>query len=122
MASKFLSKIFGNRNERLLKRMYKTVAQINALEAQFATLTDEQLRAKTAEFRARLAPFDRIASHSCEWGLFLHPRFPIQTLRRGRSTPQPAQGPALPTCPAIIANSRARMRPVRPGRAARFRR
>ncbi|MEO5573397.1 MAG: preprotein translocase subunit SecA [Gammaproteobacteria bacterium] len=56
MASKFLSKIFGNRNERLLKRLYKTVAQINALEAQFTALTDEQLRAKTAEFRARLAP------------------------------------------------------------------
>ncbi len=56
MASKFLSKIFGNRNERLLKRMYKTVARVNAFEPQFSALTDEQLRAKTAEFRARLAP------------------------------------------------------------------
>ncbi|MEO7558161.1 MAG: preprotein translocase subunit SecA, partial [Gammaproteobacteria bacterium] len=56
MASKFLSKIFGNRNERLLKRMYKTVTQINALEPQFAALTDEQLSAKTGEFRMRLAP------------------------------------------------------------------
>ncbi len=55
MASKFLSKIFGNRNERLLKRMYKTVVQINALEPQFAALTDEQLSAKTGEFRMRLA-------------------------------------------------------------------
>jgi preprotein translocase subunit SecA len=55
MASKLLTKIFGNRNERLLKRMYKTVAQINALEPQFAALTDQELRAKTSEFRDRLA-------------------------------------------------------------------
>ncbi|MCL5801224.1 MAG: preprotein translocase subunit SecA, partial [Gammaproteobacteria bacterium] len=55
MASKLLTKIFGNRNERLLKRMYKTVAQINALEPQFTALTDQELRAKTSEFRDRLA-------------------------------------------------------------------
>ncbi len=55
MASKLLTKIFGNRNERLLKRMYKTVAQINTLEPQFAALTDQELRAKTSEFRDRLA-------------------------------------------------------------------
>ncbi|MEW6353870.1 MAG: preprotein translocase subunit SecA [Pseudomonadota bacterium] len=55
MASKFLSKIFGNRNERLLKRMAKTVERINALEPEFTALSDAALRAKTDEFRARLA-------------------------------------------------------------------
>ncbi len=55
MASELLTKIFGNRNERLLKRMVKTVTQINALEPQFAALTDQELRAKTGEFRDRLA-------------------------------------------------------------------
>ncbi len=55
MVSKLLSKVFGSRNERLLKRMNKVVAQINALEPQIQALSDEELRAKTDEFRQRLA-------------------------------------------------------------------
>jgi preprotein translocase subunit SecA len=55
MVSNLLSKIFGSRNQRLLKRMDKTVARINALEPALKELSDEQLRAKTVEFRARLA-------------------------------------------------------------------
>ncbi len=55
MVSNLLSKIFGSRNQRLLKRMDKTVARINALEPSLKGLSDEQLRAKTVEFRARLA-------------------------------------------------------------------
>jgi preprotein translocase subunit SecA len=55
MVSKLLSKIFGSRNERLLKQMQRTVDQINGLEPQFASLTDAQLRAKTEEFQQRLA-------------------------------------------------------------------
>ncbi len=51
--AKLLSKIFGSRNERLVKRMRKTVAQINDLEHQFEALSDEQLKAKTLEFRER---------------------------------------------------------------------
>ncbi len=54
MFNKVLKKVFGSRNERLIKRMQKTVAQINALEEQTAALSDEQLRAKTDEFRGRL--------------------------------------------------------------------
>ncbi|OJX05644.1 MAG: preprotein translocase subunit SecA [Burkholderiales bacterium 70-64] len=50
-----LTKIFGSRNERLLKTYRKTVAQINALEPRIMQLDDEQLKAKTAEFRQRLA-------------------------------------------------------------------
>ena len=54
MVGNLLSKIFGSRNDRLLKQMYRDVAQINALEAKFAALSDEQLRAKTDEYRQRL--------------------------------------------------------------------
>jgi preprotein translocase subunit SecA len=46
--------IFGSRNERLLKQYRKTVAVINALEPAIAALSDEQLKAKTPEFKERL--------------------------------------------------------------------
>ncbi len=55
MVTKLLTKIFGSRNERTLKRMYRVVEKVNALEPSIAALTDEQLRAKTDEFRQRLA-------------------------------------------------------------------
>ncbi len=48
-----LKKIFGNKNQRELKRLNKVVAQINALEADMQALSDDQLKAKTAEFRQR---------------------------------------------------------------------
>jgi preprotein translocase subunit SecA len=54
MAITFLTKIFGSRNERLLKTYRKTVERINALEAQLGSLNDEQLRAKTEEFKQRV--------------------------------------------------------------------
>lgn len=54
MATNFLTKIFGSRNDRLLKQYRATVTKINALESSLAGLTDEQLSAKTHEFRARL--------------------------------------------------------------------
>jgi len=50
-----LTKIFGSRNERLLKQYARVVARINALESGIAALSDEALRAKTGEFRKRLA-------------------------------------------------------------------
>jgi len=55
MAINFLTKIFGSRNDRLIKQYRKTVALINGLEAEYEALSDEQLRAKTDEFRARVA-------------------------------------------------------------------
>ncbi|NIC40145.1 preprotein translocase subunit SecA [Aquabacterium sp. A08] len=55
MAIQFLTKIFGSRNDRLLKTYRKTVARINGMEAQFEKLSDEQLQAKTAEFQQRVA-------------------------------------------------------------------
>ena len=55
MVTKFLSKLFGSRNDRMVKIMQGNVARINALEPQFAALSDDALRAKTDEFRKRLA-------------------------------------------------------------------
>jgi len=54
MASNFLSKIFGSSNDRLLKRLDKVVASISAMEATVEPLSDDELRAKTEEFRERL--------------------------------------------------------------------
>ncbi|HLX52530.1 MAG TPA: preprotein translocase subunit SecA, partial [Aquella sp.] len=53
MIKKVLFKIFGTRNERLLKGYTKIVAKINQLEPAMSQLSDEQLQAKTAEFRQR---------------------------------------------------------------------
>jgi preprotein translocase subunit SecA len=50
-----ISKVFGTSNERAVKRMLPLVQQINALEAEISALSDEELRAKTAEFRQRVA-------------------------------------------------------------------
>jgi len=54
MSSNFLTKIFGSRNDRLLKTYRKTVDQINRLEAQYEKLSDEALREQTDKFRERL--------------------------------------------------------------------
>ncbi|MEJ5228149.1 preprotein translocase subunit SecA [Thermodesulfovibrio sp.] len=51
---KILEKIFGTKNERELKRYFKIVDEINALEDEISKLSNEQLRAKTEEFRDRL--------------------------------------------------------------------
>jgi preprotein translocase subunit SecA len=50
-----LAKVFGTANERELKRVHPLVAEISAKEPDIQALTDEQLRAKTVEFRERLA-------------------------------------------------------------------
>ncbi len=54
MFGQFLTKIFGSRNQRLLKQYNKSIARINKLEADYKALSDEQLKAKTSEFRERL--------------------------------------------------------------------
>ncbi len=51
--NKILSKIVGSRNDRLVKQLSKTVDSINALEVDMQALSDEQLRAKTQEFKER---------------------------------------------------------------------
>ena len=55
MATNFLTKIFGSRNDRLLKQFRKTVDRINAMESQLESLNDEQLRGKTLELKGRVA-------------------------------------------------------------------
>jgi preprotein translocase subunit SecA len=55
MLPKFLTQLFGSRNDRLLKTYRKAVQQINALEPAFEKLDDLKLRGKTDEFRSRLA-------------------------------------------------------------------
>ena len=55
MLPKLLTSIFGSRNDRLLKQYRKVVEHINGLEVQFEKLSDDALRAKTEEFRARVA-------------------------------------------------------------------
>ena len=55
MLQTLLAKVVGTQNERELKRLRPLVAEINALEPMIQSLSDEQLRAKTTEFRQRLA-------------------------------------------------------------------
>ena len=55
MLTNLAKKVFGSRNDRLLKQYRKTVAKINAREAEIQALSDEALQAKTAEFKQRLA-------------------------------------------------------------------
>ena len=55
MIAKLLKKVFGSRNDRLLKQYGAVVRKINALEADISQLSDEALRAKTDEFRQRHA-------------------------------------------------------------------
>ncbi|MGI2259606.1 preprotein translocase subunit SecA [Shewanella sp. GXUN23E] len=62
MFGNLLTKIFGSRNDRTLKSLGKAVDKINALEAEFEKLTDEELKAKTAEFRERLEKGESLES------------------------------------------------------------
>ena len=54
MATNILTKIFGSRNDRLLKQYRSVVSRINSLEPQYEKLSDEALKAKTAEFKSRV--------------------------------------------------------------------
>ncbi len=62
MISGLLKKIFGSRNDRLIKQYSATVRQINALEAGISALSDGQLRGKTDEFKTRLASGETLDS------------------------------------------------------------
>lgn len=53
--SKFLKSIFGSRNQRLIKKLSKVVTKINALEPEFEKLSNDEIRAKTDEFKKRFA-------------------------------------------------------------------
>ena len=55
MLDTLLAKVVGTQNERELKRLRPLVAEVNGLEPAIKALADDQLRAKTAEFRQRIA-------------------------------------------------------------------
>ena len=54
MINRLLGKVFGTKNEREVKRLLPRVAAINARESEIRKLSDEQLRARTDEFRKRI--------------------------------------------------------------------
>lgn len=62
MPLKFLTKLFGSRNDRLLGQYRSTVTRINALEPQYEVLTDEALKGKTEEFKTRIAAGESLDS------------------------------------------------------------
>ncbi|WP_394172655.1 preprotein translocase subunit SecA [Thalassotalea litorea] len=62
MFVKMMTKMFGSRNDRLLKQMQKDVKKINALEESLQSLSDEELKAKTAEFKERIENGESIAN------------------------------------------------------------
>ncbi|WP_454832058.1 preprotein translocase subunit SecA [Pseudoxanthomonas wuyuanensis] len=63
MINNLLTRVFGSRNERLLKQLQRSVGKINALEPELQQLSDEQLKAKTPEFQQRIQagePLDKV--------------------------------------------------------------
>ncbi|GLQ73534.1 preprotein translocase subunit SecA [Vibrio penaeicida] len=62
MITKLLTKVIGSRNDRTLRRLRKIVKEINNYEPEFETLSDEELKAKTVEFRERLEKGDSLDS------------------------------------------------------------
>ncbi|MBZ0104701.1 MAG: preprotein translocase subunit SecA [Sulfuricella denitrificans] len=60
MITKLVRKLFGSRNDRLIKQYMQTVRAINALEPSISGLSDDQLRAKTDEFKQRYAKGERL--------------------------------------------------------------
>ena len=62
MAINILTKIFGSRNDRLLKQYRNVLIKVNSLEAQFEKLSDDGLRVKTQEFKERIATGETLDS------------------------------------------------------------
>ncbi len=60
MLANIIAKIFGTKNERIIKSYAKTVQRINALESQYEALTNEQLKECTTNFRSRLLDGEKI--------------------------------------------------------------
>ena len=62
MFSELLTKVFGSRNDRLIKQYRRQCAVINKLEPSIKALSDDELKAKTQEFRDRLAKGETLES------------------------------------------------------------
>ncbi len=70
MINTILTKIFGSQHEREVKKLLPVVAAINEMEPRIKPLSDDELRAKTAEFRTQLdngAPLDDLLSPPSRW-------------------------------------------------------
>src|SRR3970040_2435940 len=68
MLNSLLTRVFGSRNERLLRQLQTSVVKINALEAGMEKLTDAELQAKTPEFQKRVAEgesLDKLLPEAC---------------------------------------------------------
>ena len=66
MLNSLLTRVFGSRNERLLKQLQKNVLKINALEPKLQKLSDDELKAKTTELRQRVANGETLDQVLCE--------------------------------------------------------
>ena len=62
MLNALFTKIFGSRNDRVVKKMGRVVDQVNAFEEGLQALSDEELKAKTAEFKKRFADGESLDS------------------------------------------------------------
>ncbi|TAL87473.1 MAG: preprotein translocase subunit SecA [Rhodanobacter sp.] len=60
MFNRAMTSLFGSRNERVLRQLSRSVTRINALEPEFEKLSDEALRAKTDDFKRRIAEGDTL--------------------------------------------------------------
>ena len=66
MFGSLIKKIFGSKSARDVKRLRPLVAKVNRLDEEYKSLTDEQLRAKTEEFKRRIADGESLDSILCE--------------------------------------------------------
>jgi len=99
-----LQKILGTHNARVLKRMWPTVARINALEPQMQALSDAQLRAKTDELRARVQQAqtrDLVKPGSSEWYALNHDERDALKAQR-RALQQRVLNAVLPEAFAVV--------------------
>ncbi len=62
MFANILTKVFGSRNDRTLKKLNKQVVQINALELEYEALSDEDIKAKSEQFKQRVAEGEALDS------------------------------------------------------------
>ena len=66
MINAIIKAIFGTKSQRDVKRMRPLVAKINKIEEEYQLLTDDQLKAKTVEFKERYAKGETLDSLMCE--------------------------------------------------------
>ena len=71
-----LKKIFGTKSQRDVRRMRPLVARINALEVEYQKLDEAAIKAKTAEFKARLAAGETLDDIACEAFAVVKKRLP----------------------------------------------